>query len=99
AYRKIRAQKFWGSRIGRNRKIDIERISWIGHRLPCGFHQKFGTQLLIHCGAFHWVLRSERTASNQESRLAFDCVDGNTAPKQMQQCEVAVVGMHTGATK
>src|SRR5439155_24191304 len=57
------------------------------------------SQLLIHRRAFNRVLRSERTASDQKSRSAFDCIYGDAAPEKMQQIEIAMLGVHAGATQ
>src|SRR5260370_10642324 len=69
------------------------------NRLPCWFDEKLGTQLLVHGRALDRILRCERTAPDQESPFALDGVDGDAAPKQMQQIEVAMLGVHTGAAK
>src|SRR6266480_913962 len=57
------------------------------------------SQLLIHRRAFNRVLRSERTASDQKSPSAFDCICGDAAPEKMQQIEIAMLGVHAGATQ
>src|SRR5438874_7431799 len=48
----------------------------------------FSAVLLIYRRALHGILRDERTASNQKSRFAFDCVDGEAAPEKVKQMKL-----------
>src|SRR5919106_5759061 len=60
--------------------------------MPCA-------KLLIHHCAFSRIPRSDRTASDQEPRFAFGRVGGDAPPKQMQQVEVAMLSVDTGAAE
>ena len=68
-------------------------------RLPGRFDQILAAQLFIRRDALSRVLRSERTASDEEPRPVDHGVLRDPAPEQMQQVEIAMRFVHAGATQ
>src|SRR5215831_2019285 len=56
-------------------------------------------QLSIRRCAFNRILRTDRAASDKEARIAIHGIAGDSPPEKVQQIEIAVVGVHAGATK
>ena len=63
------------------------------------FDEMLSAKLAVGGGADGWVLRRQRTASNQVTAIALPAIDTDASPQQTEHGEIAMLLMHAGASK